>query len=69
MTITNHQITQNIIDKLQKKPLDKQQQILDYMESLCTEDQKSLSFHNKRVFWLHQGKILISDDFNNHLPD
>jgi hypothetical protein len=68
MTISSHHITENIITKLQDIPLDKQQQILEYIESL-TEEKDSSSSPKKRVFGLHQGKIWMSDDFNDPLPD
>ncbi|TRU19842.1 MAG: DUF2281 domain-containing protein [Microcystis aeruginosa Ma_QC_B_20070730_S2] len=68
MTISGNKITESIINKLQEIPLDKQKQILEYVEAL-TEEKEPLSSHKKRVFGLHQGKIWMSDDFNQPLPD
>jgi hypothetical protein len=68
MTISSNQITESIITKLKDLPIDKQQKILEYIENI-TEKKDSSSFPNKRVFGLHQGKIWISDDFNDPLPD
>jgi hypothetical protein len=68
MTISGNKITESIINKLQEIPLDKQKQILEYVEAL-TEEKEPLSFPKKRVFGLHQGKIWMSDDFNQLLPD
>ena len=68
MTISGNKITESIINKLQEIPLDKQKQILEYVEAL-TEEKEPLSFPKKRVFGLHQGKIWMSDDFNQPLPD
>ena len=68
MTISGNKITESIINKLQEIPLDKQKQILEYVEAL-TEEKEPLSSPKKRVFGLHQGKIWMSDDFNQPLPD
>ncbi|CCH91153.1 Similar to tr/Q8Z0E9/Q8Z0E9 [Microcystis aeruginosa PCC 9432] len=68
MTISGNKITESIINKLQEIPLDKQKQILEYVEAL-TEEKEPLSFPKKRVFGLHQGKIWMSDNFNQPLPD
>ena len=68
MTISGNKITESIINKLQEIPLDKQKQILEYVEPL-TEEKEPLSSPKKRVFGLHQGKIWMSDDFNQPLPD
>ena len=68
MTISGNKITESIINKLQEIPLDKQKQILEYVEGL-TEEKEPSSSQKKRVFGLHQGKIWMSDDFNQPLPD
>lgn len=68
MTISSNKITESIINKLQEIPLDQQKQILKYIESL-TEEKEPSSSPKKRVFGLHQGKIWMSDDFNEPLPD
>ncbi|MCE2671130.1 MAG: DUF2281 domain-containing protein [Microcystis sp.] len=68
MTISGNKITESIINKLQEIPLDKQKQILEYVEAL-TEEKEPSSSQKKRVFGLHQGKIWMSDDFNQPLPD
>jgi hypothetical protein len=57
-----------IATKLESLPVDKQQQVLDFVEFLAqktTLAQKDI----KRVPDLHQGKIWISDDFNQPLDD
>jgi hypothetical protein len=67
----NHQIYNYpdlIATKLKNLPVDKQQQVLDFVEFLAqkhTSEQQNL----KRVPDLHQGKIWISDDFNEPLDD
>jgi hypothetical protein len=68
MTISGNKITESIINKLQEITLDKQKQILEYVEAL-TEEKEPSSSQKKRVFGLHQGKIWMSDDFNQPLPD
>ena len=68
MTISGNKITESIINKLQEIPLDKQKQILEYVEAL-TEEKEPSSSPKKRVFGLHQGKIWMSDNFNQPLPD
>lgn len=57
-----------IINKLKNLPVDKQQQVLDFVEFLA---QKSASEQQniKRVPDIHKGKIWISDDFNEPLDD
>ncbi|MEN9521081.1 MAG: hypothetical protein RLZZ381_3669 [Cyanobacteriota bacterium] len=57
-----------IATKLESLPVDKQQQVLDFVEFLA---QKTTSAQNdiKRVPDLHQGKIWMSDDFNQPLDD
>ena len=71
--MTTNEITEKIITKLQTIPLDKQQQILDYIDSILKKSSstldKSKSSPKKRVLGLHQGKIWISDDFNEPLPE
>ncbi|MGK7959645.1 DUF2281 domain-containing protein [Crocosphaera sp.] len=71
--MTPNEITEKIITKLQTIPLDKQKQILDYIDSIVEESlltlEKSQSSPKKRVLGLHQGKIWMSDDFNDPLPD
>jgi hypothetical protein len=57
-----------IATKLENLPVDKQQQVLDFVEFLAqksTLDRKDI----KRVPDLHQGKICMSDDFNEPLDD
>jgi hypothetical protein len=57
-----------IATKLESLPVDKQQQVLDFVEFLAqktTLAQKDI----KRVPDLHQGKIWMSDDFNQPLDD
>lgn len=51
-----------IATKLESLPVDKQQQVLDFVEFLAQKD-------IKRVPDLHQGKIWMSDDFNEPLDD
>ncbi len=67
--MTPNEITEKIITKLQTIPLDKQKQILDYIDSIVEESlltlEKSQSSPKKKVLGLHQGKIWITDDFCN----
>ncbi|ACK68241.1 conserved hypothetical protein [Rippkaea orientalis PCC 8801] len=69
MTISNSQITQKIITKLQNISLEKQQKILDYIESIDDEysstPEKLKPSAKKRILGLHQGKIWMSQDFND----
>ncbi|MDJ0579884.1 DUF2281 domain-containing protein [Crocosphaera sp.] len=55
--MTTNDITQNIITKFQNIPLDKQQQILDYINSIIEESsltlEKSKPSPKKRVLGLH----------------
>lgn len=72
---STQQITKAVINKLQKLPLEKQQQILDFVNLLIqqhdeqltkTEDRPSTQ---ERIAGLHRGQIWISDDFNEPLSD
>ncbi|NJL53080.1 MAG: DUF2281 domain-containing protein [Hydrococcus sp. SU_1_0] len=57
-----------IATKLENLPIDKQQQVLNFVEFLAqksTLEQKDI----KRVPNLHQDKIWMSDDFNEPLDD
>ena len=68
MTYQSYNYPDLIVTKLKTLPLDKQQQVLDFVEFLA---QKSISEQQsiKRVPDLHQGKISMSDDFNEPLDD
>lgn len=69
------QITEAVLDKIQKLPLEKQQQILDFVdfvtqqhyEQFTETDEKN--FPQERIAGLHRGQIWISDDFNDPLSD
>ena len=68
MTYQSYNYLDLIVTKLKTLPVDKQQQVLDFVEFLA---QKSISEQQilKRVPDLHQGKISMSDDFNEPLDD
>ncbi|MGL5834708.1 MAG: DUF2281 domain-containing protein [Waterburya sp.] len=57
-----------ITAKLKELSIDKQQQVLDFVEFLTL---KSISKQHdlKRTPDIHQGKIWMSDDFNEPLDD
>jgi hypothetical protein len=73
MTTSTNKITESIITKLQGIPLDKQRQVLEYIESIAKPDSSTSENPNpsskQRIFGLHKEKIWISDDFNDPLPD
>jgi len=56
---------QQLIDKWRNLPLDKQQQVLKFVESL---DQYKLEI-KQRPFGLCKGEFTVPDDFNEPLPD
>ena len=60
--------TEEIIAKLQNLPPQQQQQVVDFIEFL---GQKYIHPKpvKKRVLGLSKGKIWMSDDFNEPLPD
>ena len=66
MTYQSYKYQDLIVTKLKTLPVEKQQQVLDFVEFLA---QKSISEQQnlKRVPDLHQGKISMSDDFNKPL--
>ena len=68
MTYQSYNYQDLIVTKLKTLPVEKQQEVLDFVEFLA---QKSASESQKlkRVPDLHQGKISMSDDFNEPLED
>ena len=56
---------QQLIQKWRNLPLDKQQQVLQFVESL---DQHKPEF-KQRPFGLCKGDFVVPDDFNEPLPD
>ena len=62
-------ITSELITKLQTLPPQQQQQVLDFVEFLAQKYAQAEETPKKRVMGLHKGKIWMSDDFNDPLPD
>lgn len=68
-------VTVDIIDKIQKLPLERQQQILDFVNFIAQQHQEKLAtiedkpVTQERIVGLQKGKIWISDDFNEPLGD
>ena len=56
---------EKLLEKWRELPLDKQQQVLQFVESL--KEQK-LEI-KQRPFGLCQGEFTVPDDFNQPLPD
>ncbi len=73
MTSYTNSIVESIITKLQDISLEQQQQILDYVEFIAekysVEQDNLKQSPKKRILGLHKGKMWISDDFNEPLPD
>ena len=68
MTYQSYNYPDLIASKLKNLPVDKQQQVLYFVEFLTqkmTTEQQNI----KRVPDLHQGKISMNDDFNEPLDD
>ncbi|MBD2771716.1 DUF2281 domain-containing protein [Iningainema tapete] len=61
--------TSELITKLQTLPPQQQQQVLDFVEFLAQKYNQAPEIKKKRVMGLHKGKIWMSDDFNDPLPD
>ncbi|MEH2079220.1 MAG: DUF2281 domain-containing protein [Nostoc sp.] len=61
--------TSKLIAKLQTLAPEQQQQVLDFVEFLPQKYAQPQQSPQKRVLGLNQGKIWISDDFNDPLPD
>ena len=61
--------TSELITKLQTLPPEQQQQVLDFVEFLAQKYVQAQATPKKRVMGLHKGKIWMSDDFNDPLPD
>ena len=68
MTQQTVNLPQAILAKLQLLPPAQQQQILDFAEFLIKKYNRS-TVSKQRVPDLHQGKIWMSDDFDEPLPD
>lgn len=58
-----------LIAKLQNLAPEQQQEVLDFVEFLAQKYAQPQQPTQKRVLGLNQGKIWISDDFNDPLPD
>ncbi len=56
-----------VSEKIKTLPLDKQQEVLDFVDFLIERLPKKS--HIKRIPNLAQGKIWMSDDFNEPLSD
>lgn len=73
MSYSINSIAERILIRLQDIPLEQQQKVLNYIEFIAQESsehsQNSDASLNKRVLGLHKGKIWMSDDFNEPLPD
>jgi mRNA-degrading endonuclease RelE of RelBE toxin-antitoxin system len=64
--------TSELIAKLQTLPPEQQQQVLDFVEFLMqkyAQPEKTQETPQQRIPDLNRGKIWISDDFNDPLPD
>ncbi|MBN3960597.1 DUF2281 domain-containing protein [Nostoc sp. NMS8] len=61
--------TSKLIAKLQTLAPEQQQEVLDFVEFLVQKYAQPQQPPQKRVLGLNQGKIWISDDFNDPLPD
>ena len=57
-----------VSEKIKTLPLEKQQEVLDFVDFLVQKSQK-IEPQVKRVPNLNQGKIWISEDFNEPLSD
>ena len=68
MTYQSYNYKDLITTKLKTLPLEKQQQVLDFVEFLAHKSAtESQTF--QRVPDLHQGKVSMKDDFNEPLED
>ena len=56
---------QQLIEKWRNLPSDKQQQVLQFVESLDQQKQEI----KQRPFGLCKGEFVVPDDFNEPLPD
>ncbi|MCC5625940.1 DUF2281 domain-containing protein [Nostoc sp. CHAB 5715] len=61
--------TSKLIAKLQTLAPEQQQQVLDFVEFLAQKYAQPQQSPQEQVLGLNQGKIWISDDFNEPLPD
>lgn len=58
-------VEQKLLEKWRELPLDKQQEVLQFVESL-KEDKLEIK---ERPFGLCKGEFTVPDDFNKPLPD
>jgi len=72
MTTKTLEITEVILSKVKELPIEKQQQILDFVEFISAKNTETKPTENKpkkkRIMGLHKGKGWMSDDFNDPLP-
>jgi hypothetical protein len=73
MAIHTNSIVDSIMVKLQNIPSEQQRQVLDYVEFIAEKyastSNPSEQLSKNRILGLHEGKIWISDDFNDPLSD
>ncbi|MHC5740291.1 MAG: type II toxin-antitoxin system VapB family antitoxin [Nostoc sp.] len=69
MTFQVVDTTSKLIAKLQTLAPEQQQEVLNFVEFLSQKYNQPQQSPQKRVLGLNQGKIWISDDFNEPLPD
>lgn len=62
-------MTSEVIAKLQTLASEQQKQVLDFIEFLAQKYPQSQKAPQQRVPDLNKGQILMSDDFDDPLPD
>lgn len=68
MTSQSNNYAALISEKIKTLPLEKQEEVLDFVEFLVQKNRK-VKLPSQRIPNLNQGEIWISDDFNEPLSD
>jgi hypothetical protein len=65
------ELNNSTLNKLKSLPIEKQQQVFDFIEFLASKYQGSQSMISKpsRIMGLFEGQGKIGEDFNEPLPD
>ncbi|MGB5772658.1 MAG: DUF2281 domain-containing protein [Crocosphaera sp.] len=69
MNPTNLDNNSFLLQTLQRLPLQQQQEILKFLESIVNKHNKTTIPQKGRIAGLYQGQGWISDDFNEPLSD
>lgn len=69
MTSNNLENNSSLLQTLKELPLQQQQEILDFLQSIVQQNKTTYTPQKGRIAGLYQGQGWMSDDFNEPLDD